>query len=120
MQPLENRGLSVTFPASSGRQVCAIRDLWQAANNDQLEPRVLKRIHVNMHVIRRNHKTGDRDPPLSVKTSGGSHQALRIEIEGPATVVYSPDKPLPCGARVWIETTSPTRLTTDIGDLNLA
>jgi hypothetical protein len=35
-------------------------------------------------------------------------------------VVYSPDKPLPCGARVWIETTSPTRLTTDIGDLNLA
>ena len=27
-----------------------------------------------------------------------------VEINGPCRVVYSPDKPLSCGAKVWIET----------------
>jgi len=29
---------------------------------------VKKRIHVNMHIIRKNHKTGEREPVLTVKT----------------------------------------------------
>ena len=29
-----------------------------------------------------------------------------VEIHGPSRVIYSPDKPLSCGARVWIETKS--------------
>jgi hypothetical protein len=67
---------------------------------------VLKRIHVNQHVIRHNRKTGENDAPLTVKTSRGNVRAHRVQIEGPSEIVYSPDKPLACGARVWVETTA--------------
>lgn len=63
-----------------------------------------KRIHVNMHVVRKNHKTGERKPALTVKTSKSNTYCHEVEIKGPSKVVYSPDKPLSCGARVWIET----------------
>jgi hypothetical protein len=33
-----------------------------------------------------------------------------VEIAGPSKVVYSPDKPLSCGAKVWIETESEVTL----------
>ena len=31
-------------------------------------------------------------------------KVYEVEIKGPSKVVYSPDKPLSCGAKVWIET----------------
>ena len=65
-----------------------------------------KRIHINMHVIRRNHKTGEREPVITVKTSKSNDYAHEVEIDGPSRIIYSPDKPLSCGARVWIETDS--------------
>lgn len=65
-----------------------------------------KRIHVNQHVIRKNYKTGETEAPIAVKTAKGTHYANEIRIEGACTVVYRPDKPLSCGARVWIETTA--------------
>jgi len=65
---------------------------------------MLKRIHVNQHVIRRNTKTGERAAPLTVKTSRGNVHAHAVEIEGACKVVYSAERPLSCGARVWIET----------------
>ncbi len=66
-------------------------------------------IHVNQHVIRANSKTGERNPVLTCKTYKSNDYAKRVEILGndgevTATVVYSPDKPLSCGAKVWIET----------------
>lgn len=61
------------------------------------------RIHVNQHVIRRNKMHGEYEPPLRVIRKGRSEPAYQVEIVGPARVVYSPDKPLKCGARVWIE-----------------
>ena len=61
-------------------------------------------IHVNQHVIRANNKSGERDPVLTVKTYKSNTYAHRVTINGPSEVVYSPDKPLSCGARVWIET----------------
>lgn len=61
-------------------------------------------IHVNQHTIRDNAKTGERNPVLTVKTYKSNTYAHEVEIDGPCRVVYSPDKPLPCGARVWIET----------------
>lgn len=63
-------------------------------------------IHVNQHVIRDNSKTGSRNPVLTVKTYKSNTYAHEVEIKGPCRVVYSPDKPLSCGARVWIETES--------------
>lgn len=61
-------------------------------------------IHINQHVIRANLKTGARDPVITVKQGKTNTYAHEVEIEGPCAVVYSPDKPLSCGARVWIET----------------
>ena len=68
-----------------------------------------KIIHVNQHVIRRNTKNGTDEPVLTVKTykeNNYAHEAVIKTKEGVelARVVYSPHKPLSCGARVWIET----------------
>ena len=71
----------------------------------------IKRIHVNQHAIRKNRKTGQGNPVLSVKTSQGNHYGHRVEIAGDSTVVYSPDKPLSCGAHVWVETRAEIKLT---------
>lgn len=66
-----------------------------------------KRIHVNQHIIRENHKTGERNPTITVKTYKHNIYAHKVDILGPSSVIYSPDKPLSCGARLWIETDSP-------------
>lgn len=41
---------------------------------------------------------------LTVKTYKTNTYAHEVEVLGPSRLVYSPDKPLSCGARVWIET----------------
>jgi len=64
----------------------------------------LTRIHVNKHIILRNHKTGEREPTLTVKRGRKNTRAHTVDIAGPSRVVYRPDKALSCGASVWIET----------------
>ena len=61
-------------------------------------------IHVNQHAIKRNAKLGTQDPVLTVKTYKDNRYAHTVDIKGPSRVIYSPEKPLSCGARVWIET----------------
>ena len=68
-----------------------------------------KRIHVNQHKIKSNRKTGDREPVLTVKTYKDNTYCHEVLIEGPCRIIYSPDKPLSCGARVWIETEESVR-----------
>jgi hypothetical protein len=80
---------------------------------------MIKRIHVNQHVIRRNTKTGELEPPLTVKTSRGNIVGHRVAIEGASELVYMPDKPLSCGARVWVETHAPVVVCTDGTDASL-
>ena len=63
-----------------------------------------KRIHINQHVIRSNTKNDKNDPVITVKTSRDNIYCHAVKILGESTVVYSPDKPLSCGARVWVET----------------
>ena len=60
-------------------------------------------IHVNQHIIKKNRKTGARHPVLTVKTYKSNTYASEVTGDGPFRVVYRPDKPLPCGAQVWIE-----------------
>ena len=67
-------------------------------------------VHVNQLVIRKNQKTGERDPVLTVKNYKSNTYAHEVEIDGPSKIVYSPDKPLSCGARVWIETENEVRI----------
>jgi len=61
-------------------------------------------VHVNQHKIRSNAKTGAREPVLTIKQGRTNRYAHEVTIDGPSKVVYSPDKPLACGARVWVET----------------
>ena len=65
-----------------------------------------KRIHVNQHIIRSNKKNNERKPVLTVKTYKSNNYCYEAIITGPCKVIYSPDKPLSCGAKVWIETDS--------------
>lgn len=61
-------------------------------------------IHVNQHVIKSNRKNGVNDPVLTVKTYKDNRYAHEVDIKGDSKIYYSPDKPLSCGAHVWIET----------------
>ena len=60
-------------------------------------------IHVNMHKIRGNKKHGINDPVITCKTYKSNSYAHNVKINGPSEVIYSPEDPLSCGARVWIE-----------------
>lgn len=64
---------------------------------------MIKRIHINQHMIRRN-QSGEDLPVITVKAKGKTTYYKSLKIEGPSKLIYSPDKPLSCGARVWIET----------------
>lgn len=63
-------------------------------------------IHVNQHNIKANTKNGTNLPVLTVKTYKSNTYAHEVKINGPSEIVYSKDKPLSCGARVWIQTQS--------------
>ena len=65
---------------------------------------MLKRIHVNQHNIKANAKHGSNLPVLTVKTYKENVKCNHVIINGPSSVVYSPENPLSCGAKVWIET----------------
>ena len=73
---------------------------------------MLTRVHVNQHVIRRNNKlpAKEMEPPITVKNYKTNQYGDWVYIDGPCRVVYSPDKPLSCGAKVWIETEAGVRV----------
>ena len=64
---------------------------------------LIKRVHVSQVRIRANRKDGGERPVFTIQTSSGPIAASRVEIKGPSSLVHS-KRPLPCGARVWIET----------------
>lgn len=64
-------------------------------------------IHVHQNKIRHNIKNPDKkEPPIIVRTTKNVQYGNEVVVDGPCKIVYSPDKPLSCGARVWIETES--------------
>ena len=65
-----------------------------------------KIIHINQHKIKSNRKNGTTEPVITCKTYKSNTYAHEVEINGPCKVVYNPNKPLSCGAHVWIETQS--------------
>ena len=111
--------ISVVFvvpPPSLGRELQQVLFLSQSYN---LLPIILyvthqwnimkTIIHVNQHVIKSNKKTERLDPVITVKTYKNNTRCNSVAIydqlgQEVARVIYSPDKPLACGARVWIET----------------
>lgn len=67
-----------------------------------------KIVHVYQARIRGNIKkpAAEREPPLIVRNGKSRTYANEIKITGPCRIVYRPDQPLSCGARLWIETDS--------------
>jgi|TARA_R110002072_G_scaffold291719_1_gene459979 hypothetical protein len=69
-------------------------------------------IHVNQHNIKKNNKLSAKDKikVLTVKTYKSNTYCNEVDVLGNSKIVYSPDKPLSCGARVWIETNNDVRI----------
>lgn len=67
-------------------------------------------IHVNQHVIKANRKNGECNPVLTCKNYKENRYGHEIVINEHTRIVYRPDKPLSCGAHVWIETTEPVEV----------
>ncbi len=66
----------------------------------------LKRIHINKNVIRWNNKYNNSLPACRTELVEDKQTVYSKEvwIWGPSKLVYSPEKPLRCGAKLWIET----------------
>ena len=64
----------------------------------------ITRVHVNQHVIRANAKNGENNPVFTIKSRGKNTYAHSVRVIGEMELVYAPDDPLSCGAKVWIET----------------
>lgn len=67
------------------------------------------KIHVNQHVIKANRKNGLTGPVLTVKDYKHNRYTSTATVLLPdgsvaGKFIYSPDKPLSCGAHVWFET----------------
>lgn len=81
-----------------------------------IEESMKKIIHVNQHKIKANTKNKTDVPVLTIKTykdNTYAHEAILKSKSGDVLgrVIYSPHKPLSCGARVWVE------IDTDIVDV---
>jgi hypothetical protein len=63
-----------------------------------------KRIHVNQFKIKSNAKHNKNEPVITIKTYKDNTYVHEVELLGSSRVIYSPNKPLDCGAKVWIET----------------
>ena len=66
--------------------------------------KAITRIHVNQNVIRSNRRHGTNNPPIGVIRGREKTYSNSVDILGESRLVYAPDKPLACGARLWIET----------------
>lgn len=79
-----------------------------------LQPKMTRIIHVNQHVIKHNLKYGVELPPCRVQEGSKSRYCREVQINGPSRMVYHPNDPLSCGARLWIETDAPVVLLDEV------
>lgn len=64
----------------------------------------IKRIHVNQHNLRKC-MAGEKQYVFTVQYKGRAHPCNNLSLLGSSEAVNSIDKPLSCGARLWIQTT---------------
>lgn len=58
-------------------------------------------IHVHQQKVRKG------EPAIIVRTYKGTTHCASADCDGPFRIVHDYDKPLSCGAKVWIETDTP-------------
>ena len=73
-------------------------------------------IHINRNIIQANAKNGTTNPVCRVQCGNKIVYCMEVEILGPSRMVYNPNNPLPCGAKLWIETEGRVNL---IGENNV-
>jgi len=66
----------------------------------------MKIIHINRGIIQANAKHGNTEPVCRVEEDGVIKYCMEVQILGPSNMVYRPDNPRRCGAKLWIETES--------------
>lgn len=64
----------------------------------------MKVIHINRNIIQSNAKHGTKTPVVRIEENGKVRYCMEVRIKGPSEMVYRPDKPRKCGAKLWIET----------------
>jgi hypothetical protein len=67
----------------------------------------VKRIHVDRRIVAQNRRlpAGARKAAaITIQTSRGPIKARHVEVRGAGTMIQRDDKPLKCGARIWLET----------------
>ena len=73
----------------------------------------IKRIHINMHIIKANAKNGTEEPAITIKVGKENIKCMEVTILGNSKLVYSPHKPiLACGARLVLQTKAPVETDT--------
>lgn len=77
------------------------------ASNDK---NITKIIHINRQVIQHNAKYNKQLPVCRIQIGSVIKYSMGVNIQGPSRMIYSPNKPQPCGAKVWIETESKLEL----------
>jgi len=70
----------------------------------------MKIIHINRNIIQTNAKRGTEEPVVRVEENGKVQYCMEVDIKGPSRMIYRPDKPRPCGAKLWIETDADVEL----------
>lgn len=71
---------------------------------------LIKRIHVSQVNLRANRKDAGDRPVFTVQLSSGPLHGSKVEIRGSSQLVCRPERPLSCGARIWIETRAEVEL----------
>lgn len=69
-----------------------------------------KIIHINKNIIQYNNKHGTDFPACRVERGKDVVYCMEVYIKGPSKMVYRPNDPRPCGAKLWIETDSDVEL----------
>lgn len=77
---------------------------WYETDHSPPKPKPLTIIHINRNVIQSNARHGRTEPVVRVERDGVVTYCMEVEIKGPSRLVYRPDAPRPCGAKLWIET----------------
>ena len=64
----------------------------------------MKIIHINRNTIQANAKHGTVAPVVRVEDQGTVTYCMEVIIKGASRMVYRPNSPRNCGAKLWIET----------------
>lgn len=67
---------------------------------------MLKVIHINRSIIQKNARHGRQEPVCRVQIGDVVTYCMEVNIKGESRMIYRPEAPRPCGAKLWIETTA--------------